>query len=301
MKAAMVYTYAGAFAYGVEQQFEVTDHYEDPKPYGAESMWLRDETRRIHPKPWTPYEYVDAVFANPPCAVFSPSSYTKGKGADAWMHDPRLEQHGDVVRMGSELDASVVVMESVRQSVKGVAYYRHLQKEYLPNHELIRVDHNAKYHGIPQNRPRTFWIYTSTDLDVSEPEEESVLEERHLSRPDGVPVRKLNPNTRDMLFKVPPGKALRPYWDYGPGVKGVPSTACRRLEWGKPTPSMSGIRGYVHPDEDRYITVEEMMELCGYPSNYPFASKGGAKVLEMCRAVLPPVASWIAKRVREGL
>lgn len=302
MKAAMCYAYAGSFALGAEAWFEVMDHYEDPKPYGTATMLNRDPTRRIwNAETDEPYELVDAVFANPPCAPFSPAGYKAGKGSGAWEHDPRLICHESTTRIAAAADAAVCVIESVPQSVKAQDFFESLRERFLPNHKLTKVPHNAMHHGIPQNRPRVFWIYHTTELDIPEPTECRVLTPGDLNDPHGTPIRGMRDATKQILRKVPQGKALRPYWDHPAGVKGIPSTACRRLKWGSPTPSMSGVRGYVHPEEDRYITQNELLGLCGYPLDYPFTSTGGARVLEACRAVLPPVAHWISEIVWRSL
>lgn len=297
----MAYAYAGGFTLGVEPWFDVFDHYEDAKPYGKETVEINNAGIEIHADDWSPVEDVDVVFANPPCAPFSPASYRKGAGADKWVDDPRLSCHENVAILGARTDATIVVMESVRQSLKAKSFYDQLTRDYLPDHQLYVVEHNAKHHDLPQNRPRVFWVWSTVPFEPTESESVCVLQSEHLQYPDAQPIRKLNENTKQILPHVPPGKALRPFWSHPPGVRGIPSTACRRLAWDQPTPAMSGIRGYVHPDEDRYITVPELKDLCGYPQSYEFAGRPQAQVLQMVRAVLPPVGYWIAEQCKLAL
>src|SRR5207248_2236638 len=71
------------------------------------------------------------------------------------------EMTRDVVRVGAEVGAKVVAIESVREAItKGAAFYDGLWREYrsaYPARMWLLV--NAYSHGLPQWRPRLFLVF----------------------------------------------------------------------------------------------------------------------------------------------
>jgi site-specific DNA-cytosine methylase len=58
----------------------------------------------------------------------------------------------------------------------------------------------------------------------------------------------------------------------------------------------------VHHAEPRWLTVQELAYLTGYPASYRFAAgNSGAKGGEIARGVCPPVGAWLAQLVASGI
>lgn len=91
-------------------------------------------------------------------------------------------------------------------------------------------------------------------------------------------------------------------------------SAYRRLEPDRPSPTVtrSGYRDFVHPFEDRTLTVREMACLQGFPLDYEFvgtrldsySSKRNVSMTQFGQvgnAVPPPLAKAIAMAVRDQI
>jgi hypothetical protein len=84
-------------------------------------------------------------------------------------------------------------------------------------------------------------------------------------------------------------------------VVGRPPFAWKRLRKEGLSHVITGGPNFVHPKANRFLTVEEQAALCGYPKWYKFSGSPSAQYPQIGKAVMPPVAEYIARIVAEGL
>jgi DNA (cytosine-5)-methyltransferase 1 len=163
--AVAVDVFAGGFSLGVETHFTVAAHLERctigaktwrhnrpavPIHLDRTSNWL-DALTALRPR--APM----FVYGNPPCRAFSlASAHARERGSaaqDAWWAR-------EVVRVAAALEAPVVAIESTRGALRAAPVVHHVIweefKDRYPGQMWILV--NAFNHGLPQWRPRVFWV-----------------------------------------------------------------------------------------------------------------------------------------------
>lgn len=94
------------------------------------------------------------------------------------------------------------------------------------------------------------------------------------------------------------------YWKYksGKNPTGRPGLLNRRLDYDKPSYTLTGGCHWIHPEQDRYITVREKARLMGVPDDFNFASKNvHTAYAEVGKAVSPVVGRWVAGQVLDSL
>ncbi len=74
-----------------------------------------------------------------------------------------------------------------------------------------------------------------------------------------------------------------------------------RLNPWKPAPTVMGSVRFVHPFEDRVLTVREQARLMGFPDNHVFFGPKDSQFNQIGEAVPPPLARAIAKVVLKHL
>ena len=108
------------------------------------------------------------------------------------------------------------------------------------------------------------------------------------------------------------GESLRTTWErYNPpetwvrggmrgGVKGRPQFMKWRLSTAKICPVIAG-GFYIHPTEDRLFGHKELAYLAGFPVDYKFEGPAGSIGSQIARGVMPPVAEYVARIVKESI
>lgn len=105
------------------------------------------------------------------------------------------------------------------------------------------------------------------------------------------------------FFKDLPGnfyeKALNARSDVPFGVAGA-EFSLPRLRWDGPCPTLIGhCSGFIHPIEDRALTIRELAALMGWPPNeIPVGSDPGA---QLAKGVVPACGKWIAEGVAASM
>ena len=101
----------------------------------------------------------------------------------------------------------------------------------------------------------------------------------------------------------PPDLVLECHRDYPNGFRDVYG----RMHWDQPSPTITGgctniTRGrYVHPDQDRGISLYEAAKLQTFPDNYVFAGNFGEKSLQIGNAVPVRLAQVMGARLIQCL
>lgn len=327
-RAVGCHIFAGGFTVGVQAAgFDVLCHLEGKPAYGAEVVRLNFPSLPIHEgfDAWPVDELVDGpeidlVYGNPPCAAWSgnnPNSYV----VDAWKTDPRVNCTREHFSLLKRLRPKVWMWESVTQApIKGRELVDELTAEALAlGYSVTEVLHDAKDLGTPQTRRRWFMIAHRVELDFPESAllpEISAVDALAEVEPRGVIARDSGKNIDfdEHIPSIRPGQRLRDYqdrhltpddgWEVKANgqMKGRVGFGHVRLKVDGPSTATVGY-SMIHPVEHRFLTVNEVQRLAGFPDDYEFmGGENGAKQLDyIARGVCPPVGEWFAKRIAEGL
>lgn len=322
-KAVGIHIFAGGFTVGIKQAgFDVICHLEDGK-YGVASAKLNWPRMPIYQKAsnWPleqlSQEGISLVYCNPPCAPFSTAGPSTTKGPDAWKTDPRLLCWQQCLHAFTVIQPKVFVMESVTQAYsKGKPLIDEFTKQgLLLGYSVIHLLEDVQWLGIPQSRKRFFLVFHKPWLPLEfryafdePPSVREVLsaisdigevDAGHLKNPIHAKCVKLTPQggklrtTFDELNKEPEIS------DRGT-IKGRPGFLYARLH---ETKTMGAFIGdvFIHPTKHRFLGINEMKALCGYPQD--FKLEGGTRQHPslLARAVLPPIGRWLGKTVRAVL
>ena len=313
MDALGIYIFAGGFTHGLRQHANVVAHLED-KPYaGTETsranfpdvpIFYRNSERGW---PLRDFEGIDLVYCNPPCAIFSPIGISTTRGNQAWRQDVRLNCW---LRCYQALDVNpkMLVIESVPQALtRGREMVDSLARDALSRgYSVTYLEHDAGNHGTPQHRRRFFFIAHKHALnlrplnwapvttvgealaDVREPGWQYPL------RPD---IGEVYPHMRKRANGRWEG--VRVSWCRlrgidvdARGVPGMPMFMLHRLMNEHPAGVFCG-NYWLHPDEPRYLGINEIKVLCGYPEDYELRGREGLWPSLLAQAVLPPVGEFV--------
>lgn len=309
--------YAGGFTLGVARHFDVLAHLEE-WTFGTATV-EKNLGIKCHvgpPDSWPVKDYagkVAFVYHNAPCA---PWSQLKGQAGGSWQQDPRVQHWMNCLGLIERIRPRVWAGESVRGIYKRgrpmlEPFILAAQKKgYRATHVLV----NALEHGVPQHRPRYFLVLSQVDLPwlPTGLEEDSSIAEAW-SR---LPKRRTEIHTKiffDQYLKhARPGEDLRATFNRKvPDEKrkrgergqvlGRPPFSVKRLREEGLSHVITGGRSFVHPTEHRFLTVEEQAALCGYPASYEFQGAISGQYAQIGKAVMPPVAEYLARVVAMGL
>lgn len=328
LTAVGCHIFAGGFTVGVRQAgFDVLCHLEGEAGYGATTTAANMPGLKIHvgADNWPVGELssgprIDFVYGNPPCAAWSgnnPNSHVEGK----WRDDPRVGCVREHFSLLEELRPRVWAWESVCQApVKGRELVDELtQRALAMGYSVTEVFHDARWLGTPQTRKRWFMVCHDVEVDfvVDRWVETSAVDALARVEPEGEPAYDSMSNRAVFgphLSDIPAGKRLRAYWEEvicPPGsqttkpnghVLGRPGFGHVRLDDHGPATATVGY-SMVHPTQHRFLHVNEVAALAGFPPGYVFdGGPSGAKQLDLiARGVCPPVGRWLAEQVRRGV
>lgn len=323
LRAVGLHIFAGGMSIGVGKHFQLMGHLERTK-YAVRSwekyrpdvpVWV-DKTARWE-EPVAKFRgQVDTLYCNPPCSIWSGASAgLKVKEESSALRDWTR----DCFRVGRELGAKVVVVESVRNALNhGSQFYRDLWREHHDQWGgMMWVKVNAIDCGVPQYRPRLFVVLapevfkferpsaprrTLLETIAGAPPDEPV-KATSLYRPKGLhdavfecakllePGQKLNDLSDEVVRRVSPGLA-----DKLP--KMYPAHLPHRLRADEPCPVIYSMPKYVHPLEPRFLTWRECARLTGYPDDFEMLENEQMTKFRMLgKTVVPQVAEWVAREV----
>jgi site-specific DNA-cytosine methylase len=259
---------------------------------------------------------IDFIYGNPPCAAWSPLGRVvqmgAARGEEQWSQDPRVDCTRVLFNALRFFEPTVWAWESVPQAyTRGRPLVHELTRAAWDlGYDVSYVLHNAQYISGLQHRKRFFMVAHR----VAIPWETATFRD---PIPAGVALarwEKRRPKHLDhvittspewFLNEVQPGETLR-------GARArLPKKKRDRL------PGIGFVYHKVHPErvahaitgailvhhaEPRWLTVQELAYLTGYPASYRFAAgNSGAKGGEIARGVCPPVGAWLAQLVASGI
>lgn len=330
LRAVAHNVFAGGFSIGVRKHFNVLAHFEE-SDYGVATVRKNYPDLPIHyghsewPVDDPQFSELDFIYGNPPCAAWSVAGYTKTKGADKWKTDPRVQCTVRAFELLEKLRPKVWATESVTQAYsKGQEFWRSLEERARNiGYNTYYVLHDTQWLGVPQSRKRVIVVFNRVEIGWPAPNwapPETALE--CLNRT--VPTRldwtvKIEPLVAKHLadggktiFDMPAGQRVRTFWEglipeeqWKIGERGQvigrPSFGHKRLSVDRPSDVIVGY-ALVHPTEPRFITINEMAALCGFPPDYQFVAKApGAAASLIARGVCPPIGDWLGNIVAQAI
>ena len=300
-RALGLHIYAGGFSLGVRKHFEVLGHLES-STFGVETV--RQNMPEI--PVFTPREKwplaalkgagVDFLYANPPCAVWSNANVRAANGG--WRVDPRLDDTKEFFDKVKEFQPTIAAVESVPASlVRGEEFYSEQIASMGRKYSCTKIRTNARLHGIPQARPRVFYVLHKIGLDIVRPNAKPKLVRDLIGElPDAVWDNTIEPKWLPYAKATPQGRRVRDTWNKNPGKwKSGPTFFYARLHMDRCAPVPIRYPGWIHPTQHRYMDPQEVAYLSGYPRDYKFVARSPENHLhQVNRAVLPPVGEWLA-------
>lgn len=311
-KAVGIHVFAGLFTEGVKEHFEVPAVINDG--YGDNiHIANHPEAKLFKSAEFNPEEFdnIDFVYSQPPCAPWSVSGNKKG------LDDPRISMTTDAAKIGLSLKPRFFALESVVPAfTKGRAYYDKLgdlwrECGYNVTHMLI----NGIYSGTPQIRHRYLFIAHQGNLDFPDFTKPKTVNESFIDiKPGGYEI--CGPGVKNTLDKfgykeIPQGTNLfkwftrinkNPQYKSNGHMLDRPARSSIRLNGFKPAPVFFGDYSWLHPTEDRPITMNELKALCGLRQDYNLLNEGraAAQVL-LGKSVMPKTGAWIAKMAKKTI
>lgn len=261
---------------------------------------------------------LDLLAACPPCQGFS-SMRTKNGDVAA---DPRNELIFDVLRLALDLRPKAILIENVPRLLKDERLERFkeaLSSEYTFSEGIL----DAQNFGVPQRRKRMILIASrigTIGLPLSVGKRKTVADvlrdlpahDSNHRRPLHRIKQKLTPVIQARVrliqkdrFDLPPEMELGCHKRYPKGFRDVYG----RISWDDVAPTLTRSsynpsKGrFLHPEEDRGLTIYESMLLQGFPRRYQLSSNLGIGKLGSLigEAFPPPMAQAQARHIIKAL
>ena len=232
---------------------------------------------------------LDVLDGSPPCQGFSTAGSRR-------IDDKRNQLFREYVRLLRGLMPRAFVMENVSGMVKGAMrlVFADCLRELKTSGYRVRARLlNAKYYNVPQSRPRLIFVGLRSDLGV---------EPSH-PKPQTAPItlrRALEGLQSVGDVGRPPKSALQFYDATRPGTTHAKRFSFYRCAWDRTPPTVCkvlGTGGHWHPDEKRYLSVNELKRVCSYPDDFQFCGRYADAVARMGNSVPPNFMRAIATHV----
>ncbi|MFX0056284.1 MAG: DNA cytosine methyltransferase [Promethearchaeota archaeon] len=252
----------------------------------------------------------DIIIASPPCEEFSQANPDSAKSAAERIYGTGTARLLlDTIRIIGDLSPQVFVIENVAALIK--AGGREIVRRELERVGIDDVRFNlvrAHHHGNPSKRLRLFISNVKLNLPrgVSPRVMEAIgdlppLDQDALFSPTNeVPNHERHSVTEDKLKEI-----RRTRWRHG--AKRFRASKKRSLpNWVRLTPdqiatSIIGLSRYIHPFENRLLTVREHARLMSYPDSFVFTGPKDSQYNQVGESVPPLISHLIAEEVRTYL
>lgn len=240
---------------------------------------------------------VDVVIASPPCEPFTGANpRRRSDPLERIYDDPAGQLYLHAIRLIGEVKPKLFVIENV-PGILEAPIRRAIARE-LSRAEYRRVYFNilnAEEHGTPSRRTRVF----VSNIKIQPPKRRGPTVEEALKNlpppgsswpPNHEPPPSPGRRHERRLPRLRWGEALIYY--EGAGGRRLPNYI--RLDPRKPAPTVMGTSRFIHPYEDRLLTVREQARLMGFPDYHVFLGSRDAQYDQVGEAVPPPLAKAIA-------
>ncbi len=258
------------------------------------------------------------VVGGPPCQGFSAHRKKDGRFRDA-----RDSLVASFAKIALSLDPDVVVLENVPELLAKKSW--HLFNEYRDafsraGYAVTAEVHNLAGFGVPQERFRALVVASKFGFPSPKPIRSPGRYRTVRDTIGGLdPVVPGQDNTKDLMHvctnhrkstvdvirRVPLDGGKRPR-GVGPScldrVDGFRDVYCR-MYWDRPANTITGYARnpasgrYIHPEQDRGLTIREAALLQGFPKSYIFEGPFDDKFSQIGNAVPPIFSSYLAAYV----
>ncbi len=251
------------------------------------------------------YKEVDVVIGGPPCEPFTPTNpRRKPNPLDRLYSDPIGQLVLHYIRLVGELKPKIFIMENVPAIMDG-PLKNALRREFARvgyRHIYFNVL-RAEDYGTPSHRLRVFISNIEIKPKRKTRRRLTVAEALKNLPPPGtseIPNHELPPISDRKLRKIAKlkwGKAMILY----DGAKGKRYPNLIKLHPHKLAPTVMGSSRFIHPYEDRFLTVREQARLMGFPDNHVFMGGRDEQYNQVGEAVPVPLAKAIAEHILDIL
>lgn len=237
------------------------------------------------------------VIGSPPCEPFTAANPNReASPLDRLYKDPLGKLTLEFIRIVGELRPKIFIMENVPAILEEEIKISLLEEfKYVGYSRVYFNVLNAEKYGTPSKRRRVFisnvfinpkplgrFVTVLEALANLPPPSKSnipnheyvILSDKRLKR----------------IAKVKPGKAL---YYYRGASKTIPIII--RLNPHKLAPTVLGSSRFIHPFEDRLLTVREQARLMGYPDDHIFYGGKDQQFNQVGESVPPPLSYAIAR------
>lgn len=244
---------------------------------------------------------VDAVIGSPPCEPFTAANpRRRPEPLDRLYADPQGRLVLEFIRVVSCITPKVYVMENVPAITEGPLKAA-IEREFMlaglgrPYFNVLRA-HN---HGTPSRRvrvfvsnvplkPRRYRAPTAWEAirDLPKPSEDPII-------PNHDPPPPLSRSKLRRASRLGWGQAMIRYEGFGGRL--LPNMV--RLDPRRVAPPVLGSSRFIHPFENRLLTVREQARLMGFPDDHVFVGGRDDQYNQVGEAVPVPLAKAIAEYV----
>ncbi len=241
---------------------------------------------------------VDVLIGSPPCEPFTSANAKRfPKPEDRLYVDKRGQLTLHFVRLVKELKPKVFVMENVPKILElKDALIREFRKAgYEVHFNILR----AENYGNPSRRARVFVSNVKIEPEPKGKRRKVIDAIGDLPEPDGS-----IPN-HEVLLKIPKGKLDRiRRLRWGESLirfegAGKICTNVTRLHPYRLAPTVMGNSRFVHPFQDRFLTVREHARLMGFPDYHVFLGGKNVQYDMVGEAVPVPLSRAIAREIKK--
>jgi DNA (cytosine-5)-methyltransferase 1 len=245
---------------------------------------------------------VDVIIGSPPCEPYTGANPRRMKEPlDRLYVDPAGQLVLHFARIVGELRPKVFVMENVPAILDVKAELEKIFREI--GYERVYFNLlRAEDYGTPSHRLRVF--ISNIPLRPKKKKRRVTVEEALKGLPE--------PGAEGVFNHEPPSMSPRKLkriarlrWGqpliYYEGAEGKRLPNLIRLDPRRHAPTVLGSSRFIHPYEDRFLTVREQARLMGFPDNHVFLGGRDEQYNQVGEAVPVPLAEAIAWEVRRYL
>lgn len=262
---------------------------------------------------------IDLLAACPPCQGFS-SIRTRNQNV---AKDPRNELIFEVIRLARLFNPKCILIENVPRLFNDIRLQQVILQAKRLGYKYSKGIVDAQDYGVPQRRKRMILILSRVGvIDIAPPSGKRLtvrdaigklppadgdhkIRLHHLRQRLSPLVMKRITHIKHNRSELPDYLVLKCHKRYNGGFRDVYG----RMDWDKVSPTITRAshnpsKGrFVHPEQNRGLTLYEALLLQGFPKNYKFPKDIGiGKIASMIgEAVPPPLAKAQAEHILKKL
>ena len=240
---------------------------------------------------------LDLLDGSPPCQGFSISGRRH-------LTDPRNQLFREFVRLLQTFQPRGFIMENVAGMARGKmkAVLNECLEEFRSSGYRVKAGIvTASWYGVPQKRQRLIVTGTREDLNrdpvLAPPRTKPVTAGSALI---GVQNQTFHSGLSDLaleIWRATPANSLPPKAEF----LGGRFFNFRKLDPRKPSPTIIATVEITHWEEARYLTIEELKRLQGFPDDFQLIGSYGTRYKQIGNSVPPPLTQAIAEDLLKAL